>query len=106
MNTLASFWAVIAPYAITGGIVSLIVQATKSAFEKSGHKALLAIGVSVVAGVIVQFIGFVPTNWLTTIAAVLAAANTWYLLVLQWIETPTLPPTPQPTSTPPQTPAA
>ena len=106
MNTLNQFWTAIAPFAITGGIVSLIVQYTKAAFEKSAHKTLWAIGIAIVAGIVVQFAGLVPTNWLTTIAAIVAAANTWYLLVLQWLETPDTSAPVNSTPIPPTPPAA
>lgn len=104
MTFLAQFWAQVAPFAITGAIVSLIIQATKQAFGKSAHKTLWAIVISIVAGVIVQFAGLVPTAWLTTIAGVLAAANTWYLVVLQWFESD--PPAPEPQPATPAQPAA
>lgn len=98
MTFLAQFWAQVAPFAITGAIVSLIIQATKAAFSKSAHKTLWAIIISIIAGIIVQFAGLVPTAWLTTIAGVLAAANTWYLVVLQWFESDTTTPSPQPST--------
>ncbi len=100
MTELSTFWGAIAPYAVTGAIVSLIVQATKDAFAKSIHKTLWAIVISIACGIIVQFAGLGPTNWLTTIAAILAAANTWYLVVLQWFESTPTPPAPQPIPTP------
>lgn len=88
MEQLTQFGSAIAPFAITGAIVSIIVQYTKSFFEKRGNKLLWAIGVSVVGGIVLQFANLIPTNWLTTIAAVFASANTVYLLVIQWTEVP------------------
>lgn len=75
----------LAPLAITGAIVSIIIQATKNVLSKSGHKVLLTIGVSIVCGTILQFTPFVPTPWIETIVAVFAAANTVYLAVIKLI---------------------
>jgi hypothetical protein len=89
MNILLQTWAVIGPYAITGAVVSLIVQFTKSFFAKSAHKLLWAIVISILGGVVLQFVYLIPTNWFGTIVAVLASANTVYLVVIQWFESDT-----------------
>ena len=86
MNELSQFFSTIAPYAITGAIVSTIVQVTKNFFSKSHYKLLLAIGVSIIGGIILQFVYLLPTNWLTTVAEVFGAANTVYLVIIQWFE--------------------
>ena len=74
------------PFAITGAIVSAIIQATKVLFKKSGNKLLLAIGVSIVGGIILQFTSLVPSEWYTTVIAVFAAANTIYVSVVKLLE--------------------
>lgn len=110
MSEISQFAAAVAPYAITGAIVSLLVQWLKPIFDKSGHKLLLAILGSILGGVALQFVGLVPTEWFTTIVSVFASANTVYLLVIQWFEdsTPTIGPVPNtaPLSQPPSQPAA
>lgn len=93
MEILSSFLGQIAPFAIVGAIVSLLVQYVKQFFTAKGHALLFCIALSILAGIIVQFMSLVPTTWLTTIVNVFAAANTIYLAIVQWFE-PSQPPSP------------
>lgn len=102
LSQLSQFFSQIAPFAITGIIVSGAVQWLKKYLDKTGHKVALLVGASVVLGSLAYFFGAIPENVLTAIAGVLASANLIYVLFVQWFESPapvnpvdtTLPPTP------------
>lgn len=103
---MTQFFGAIIPFAITGALVSAIVQFSKPYITKSGNKALLAVAVSIVGGIILWAFKFVPINWLETILSVWAAANTVYLAVIQWFEVPTQPSSQAPSSVNPVIPPA
>jgi len=84
---MESFINALAPFAITGALASIVVQYTKSFFEQhSAWRLPYAIGISIVAGIALQFTALVPTEWYATIVNVFAAANTVYLVILKTIE--------------------
>lgn len=89
---IGQFWAQIAPFAITGVIVTAAVQAAKQFVDKTGHKIAISVSFSIVGGVVAYFVGAIPNNILTDIVGVLAAANGLYALVIKPLETPAQPP--------------
>lgn len=86
LTQLSAFWAQVAPFALTGVIVSAAVQALKQFVSKTGHTIAISVGLSVVGGLVVYFIGAVPETWLTAIVGVLAASNAIYALVIKQFE--------------------
>lgn len=75
----------IGSFAITGVLVSAIVQFTKDFMDKSGHKVLYTIGISILGGVILYFLNFVPANIIEIVIGVWASANTFYLAVIKMV---------------------
>ena len=88
MNELFS---TVAPLAITGALVSALVQYTKDFLSKSTHKFIYVIVASVLLGVVLKFANLIPTNWATTIIGVWASANSVYLAISQFITPSTSP---------------
>lgn len=86
MEQLQSILAVIMPYALTGAVIASVTQYVKQFIDKKGHKFLVALVLSIVGGLFVYAIGFIPANWLVTIVAVWGSANTVYLAIIQWFE--------------------
>ena len=81
-------------FALTGAVVSGLVEYTKGFLAKAGHRTLYVIGISIVGGLGVYFFHLVPTNWVEACLGVWAAANTVYIAVTQYlpIGTPSAPP--------------
>jgi len=73
--------SVITSFALTGVVVSAVVEFTKGFLAKSSHRTLYVVGLSVVAGLGVYFFHLVPTNIVETLVGVWAAANTVYVAV-------------------------
>lgn len=84
MNEVTLFFSTIAPYAITGAIVSIFVQYTKDFLNKSTHKFFYVIGASILIGIIAKFANLIPGEWFTAISGVWASANSAYLFFSQF----------------------
>lgn len=85
-DQISQFAAQVAPFALTGVLVSAFVQVAKQFLAKSGHKVLLLVASSLVIGAAAYFVGLLPQNVLTAVLGVLASANTVYVLFVKWVE--------------------
>ena len=90
LTTLGSF-------AVVGVIVGLVIEYTKSFFTSatSTQRTLYALALSIVGGLIVFFWHLIPDAWLTDVVGVIAAVNTAYVFIIQYLP-----------NTPPATPAS
>ncbi len=82
--------SVLGSLAIVGVALSLLTQWLKTKFDQV-HTQAIVIGLSVVGGVVYFFLKD-HTNIVADIIAILAAADTFYMYVLQYFEK-TTPPT-------------
>lgn len=87
MNTIQ----LISSFALTGVVISAVAEYTKSFLDKAGHRTLYVVGLSIVGGLCVYFAHLVPTNIVTTLVGVWAAANTAYLAIVQFLPNNTTP---------------
>ena len=85
MNTVT----LIVSFALTGAVVSAVVEYTKGFLAKATHRTVYVVGVSVLGGLVVYFFHLVPTNIVETLVGVWAAANTVYVAVTQYLGTST-----------------
>lgn len=83
MEIFIQFIQTITPYAVTGALVSMVVQVVKQYLDKSSHKFLLVIFASLIGGIAFHFIGLIPQSWLIGAAGIWASANTIYLALDQ-----------------------
>lgn len=74
-------------FAIVGVVVSLVVEYTKNLFTEATatKRTFYMLGLSVLGGLIVYFWHLVPTNFVTTVVDVIAAVNTAYLFLVQYL---------------------
>ena len=80
-------------FALTGAVVSAIVEFTKGFLNTQQKRTAYVVGMSVLGGLGVYFFHLIPTDVVTTIFGIWAAANTVYIAVTQYLG-PTQPVTP------------
>lgn len=80
LTTLGSF-------AVVGVVVSAVIEYTKGFFTKAtqGERMAYMIGLSIVGGLVVYFWHMVPTDYVTTAVGVIAAVNTAYTFLVQFL---------------------
>jgi hypothetical protein len=80
LTTLGSF-------AVVGFVASLVIEYTKNLFTKStvGQRTAYTLGISVLGGLGVYFFHLVPQNVITDLVGVVAAVNTFYVFVVQYL---------------------
>jgi len=84
--------ATIGGFALTGALVSALVQYTKGFIAKKGNRTLYVIGISVIGGLVAYFFHLVPTDIVETVLGVWASANTVYIAVAKFLPaSPTMP---------------
>lgn len=83
MNTIT----LLSSYAIVGLVLSLIVEYTKNIFTEAtaAQRTMYMLGISVVGGLIVYFWHLIPGNYITDAIGVIAAVNTAYLFLVQYL---------------------
>lgn len=70
--------------AVTGALVSLVAQYTKSWIEKRRNKMLWVLLLSVGGGGALWLLQLVPTSWWVPVIGVFGFANTAYLVITSW----------------------
>lgn len=81
-------WITVGSLAITGFLVSLLAQYLKSMLAKTSQKMLMVLALSVLGGLVLYAMRFVPANAWAVILGVYASANTVYLLIMRWLNPP------------------
>ena len=76
----SQLWATIGAYALTGAIISAVIQATKSWIDSRGARVVWSLAISFFLGSIAYAAQFIPGSWITVIAGIFASANTVYVL--------------------------
>ena len=74
-------------FAVVGVVVSIVVEYTKGIFTKAtqGQRIGYMLLLSVVGGLIVYFFHLIPENYVTTAVGVIAAVNTAYTVLVQFL---------------------
>jgi hypothetical protein len=75
-------------YAITGAVVSTIVQYTKDWLASRPVKMIYTFGISIIGGIVLYSINFVSANYIAAILGVWASANTVYLVIYKPLQSP------------------
>lgn len=80
-------------FAIVGVLVSLVIEYTKNFLTKAtpGARTAYMIILSLIGGLIIYFWNLVPVNFVTAAVGVIAAVNTAYVFLVQYL--PNLNPT-------------
>ena len=85
ITTLSSF-------AVVGVLVGLVIEYTKTFFTSATatQRTLYALLLSLIGGAIVYFWHLIPGSWITDGVGVIAAVNTAYVFIIQYLpNTPT-----------------
>ncbi|MCP6719751.1 MAG: hypothetical protein KJI72_00275 [Patescibacteria group bacterium] len=80
IGNIQELWSVIGAYALTGVIVTTLIQVTKEWISSRRGKVFWAIIISLAAGVGIYFLNLLPGSWLVMLAGIYGSANTFYLL--------------------------
>ncbi len=80
ITTLGSF-------AVVGVLASLVIEYTKNIFGSASPtmRTLYGLGISIIGGAGVYFFPLVPQNILTDIVGMIAAVNTAYVFLVQYL---------------------
>ncbi len=98
MSTLS----LLGSFAIVGVVVSAAIEYTKNLFTAAtpAKRTLYMLGLSVIGGVIVYFFHLIPANVITDIVGVIAAVNSAYVFLVQYLPNGSvIPNTPSTTTT-------
>ena len=71
--------------AITGAIISILSQLVKKYFATKWARMVLAVLMSLAIGLIAYYGKFLGSNVWNALLASYASANTWYLLIIKWL---------------------
>ena len=85
MENIQDVIATLGGMALTGAVVSVIVQYTKNWLASRGHKVLWVILLSVILGTGAYFSHLIPTGWIQVVFGVWASANSAYLVVYKYL---------------------
>ena len=80
-------------FAVVGVVVGLVAEYTKTFLTKEGSLArtLYVLALSLVGGAVVYFFHLIPQEWLTDFVGVIAAVNTAYVFLVQYLPNNTTP---------------
>jgi hypothetical protein len=81
-ENLQQLWSIVGAYALTGAVITALVQTTKNWISTKKGKQFWAFLISIVVGAAVYFAQLLPGSWLMIMAGVWGAANTVFLLFL------------------------
>lgn len=83
MNIIATLGS----FAVVGVIVSLIGEYTKNFVTKAStaQRTIYLLALSIVGGLVVYFWHLVPSAWITDVVGVIAAVNTAYVFLVQYL---------------------
>ncbi len=87
LTTLSSF-------AVVGVVVSLIIEYTKKYFAEADTtmRTIYGLIASIIGGVIVYGFPFIPQNIIADVIGVIAAVNTAYVFLVQYLPNSSVPP--------------
>lgn len=97
LTTLGSF-------AVVGVVVSLVIEYTKKFFSAASPtmRTIYGLVASVIGGIIVYTFPFIPQNILSDVVGVIAAVNTAYVFLVQYLPNSPTAVTPTTPAIPPQ----
>jgi hypothetical protein len=83
MNTIA----ILGSFAVVGVVVSIVIEYTKNLFAAATatQRTLYMLGISVIGGVIVYFFHLIPTTIVNDVIGVIAAVNSAYVFLVQYL---------------------
>ena len=89
MNILTT----LSQFAVVGVLVGLVGEYTKNLLTKEGSlgRTLYILALSLVGGAVVYFFHLIPQAWLTDFVGVIAAVNTAYVFLVQYLPNNTTP---------------
>jgi hypothetical protein len=81
-ENLQQLWSIIGAYALTGAVITAVIQTTKGWIKTKRQKQFWAFLISIALGAGVYFLQLIPGPWLMVLAGVWGSANTVFLLFL------------------------
>ena len=80
ITTLSSF-------AVVGVVVGLVIEYTKNFFTSATatQRTLYALALSIIGGAVVYFWHLIPGNYISDGVGVIAAVNTAYVFIIQYL---------------------
>ena len=74
-------------FAVVGVVVALVIEYTKKYVTEATatQRTLYALALSIVGGAVVYFWHLIPGAYITTAVGVIAAVNTAYLFIVQYL---------------------
>lgn len=83
---IQTLWATIGAYALTGAIISSLIQWTKAWINSRSGKILWTALISLILGAGVYYAQLIPGSVLIVVAGIFSAANTVYALFFKGTE--------------------
>lgn len=86
MENTQELWALIGSYALTGAIISSIIQATKNWLSSRNQKVVWTILISMTGGIVIYYFNLLPGHIILVLAGIFASAETFYTLIFKTTE--------------------